>query len=180
MVTTNDEKHYEQLLMLRSHGITRDPARLSDQPGGWYYEMQLLGYNYRMSDIHAALGLSQLQRADSGLMRRKQIAARYDAAFADSAIRLQSALPGHAYHLYVIQAPDRKDLYDYLRTKGIFAQIHYIPLHYQPYYQALGWKKGDFPHTERYYDHCLSLPMYPGLSDDEQTYVIEMIRAFYR
>jgi UDP-4-amino-4,6-dideoxy-N-acetyl-beta-L-altrosamine transaminase len=179
MITTQDESFYQQLLMLRSHGITRDPAYLSEQPGGWYYEMQLLGYNYRMSDIHAALGFSQLQRAGSGLERRKALARRYDEAFADTALRPQTALPGHAYHLYVIQVPDRKNLYDYLRTKGIYAQIHYIPIHYQPYYQALGWKKGDFPITEAYYDHCLSIPMYPDLSDEEQTYVIETIRAFY-
>mgnify|MGYP002078843827 CR=1 FL=1 len=180
MITTNEETHYQQLLMLRSHGITRDPERLSGQPGGWYYEMQLLGYNYRLSDLHAALGHSQLQRADAGLERRRALARRYDAAFAGTQICPPAALPGHAWHLYVVQVPERKGLYDHLRTKGIFPQIHYIPLHYQPYYQQLGWKKGDFPATEAYYERCLSLPMYPSLSDEEQAYVIEMVLAFYR
>lgn len=179
MITTNSESLYQQLLMLRSHGITRDPALLSEQSGGWYYEMQMLGYNYRMSDIHAALGLSQLQRAEEGMERRKVLARRYDEAFANTQVQTPQALPGHAYHLYVIQVPDRKDLYDFLRTKQIFTQVHYIPLHYQPYYQALGWKTGDFPQTEAYYERCLSLPLYPSLSDTEQTYVIETVRAFY-
>lgn len=179
MITTHRKDLYERLLTLRTHGITRDPKLLSEQPGGWYYEMQELGYNYRMSDIHAALGLSQLDRAVEGLDRRKAIARRYDEAFMGSDILPQVADTGHAYHLYVVQVPDRKGLYDFLRTQHIYTQVHYIPVHYQPYYQSLGWKKGDFPVTEDYYDHCLSLPLYPSLTAEEQAYVIESVFAYY-
>jgi UDP-4-amino-4,6-dideoxy-N-acetyl-beta-L-altrosamine transaminase len=178
MITTNNEAYYQQLLRLRSHGITRDPGLLTHQPGGWYYEMQELGYNYRLSDIQAALGLSQLSRADERLERRRYLARRYDEAFAHSAIITPKPTEGHAYHLYVIQVEDKKGMYDYLREHKIFAQTHYIPVHYQPYYQSLGWKKGDFPHAEKYYDGCLSIPLYPTLSEAEQDFVIRTILAF--
>lgn len=177
IITTNDEDLYQNLLRLRHHGITKDPALLQENHGAWYYEMQDLGYNYRLSNIHAALGMSQLQSADSGLKRRKEIAERYIDAFAGSPILILPSTPteGHAYHLFVVQVPDRKAVYDQLRARGIYTQIHYIPLHYHPYYQQLGFQKGDYPHTEGYYDQCLSLPMYPSLSDEQQSYVIEQI-----
>jgi len=176
-ITTNDKDLYEKLLMLRTHGITKDPAKMHENHGGWYMEMQELGYNYRLTDFQAALGLSQLKRADTGLERRREIAARYDAAFAGTIIKplTPPANKGHAYHLYVIQVEDRKGLYDFLRTKNIFAQVHYIPVHTMPYYQDLGHKKGDYPLAEQYYAECLSLPMYPTLSDEELDYVIKTV-----
>ncbi|GAA3931474.1 UDP-4-amino-4,6-dideoxy-N-acetyl-beta-L-altrosamine transaminase [Hymenobacter algoricola] len=179
MITTNRPDLYEKLLLLRSHGITKDPAKMHRHDGGWYMEMQTLGYNYRISDILTALGISQLGRAEAGLARRRQLAARYDQAFAKvAAIRLLATTPGNAYHLYVLQVEDRKGLYDFLRTRQIFAQVHYIPVHTMPYYQQLGWQQGDFPHAEAYYDHCLSIPMFPALTDDEQQYVIDCILEF--
>jgi UDP-4-amino-4,6-dideoxy-N-acetyl-beta-L-altrosamine transaminase len=180
MITTNNEELYKKILMLRTHGITKDPSLMHNNDGGWYYEMQELGYNYRLTDFQAALGTSQLKRADEGLKRRKEIAATYYEAFKNNAnIKGQSGVvEGHAYHLYIIQVKKRKELYDFLRTKNIFCQVHYIPVHTLPYYQGLGWKKGDFENAEKYYDTCLSLPMYPTLTKEEQTFVIENINSF--
>ena len=180
MITTNDEKLYQKLLLYRTHGITKDPALLHENHGGWYYEMQELGYNYRLTDFQAALGTSQLKRADQGLKRRKEIAAAYADAFATTPEILgqSGVVEGHAYHLYIIQVADRLGLYNHLRANNIFAQVHYIPVHTLPYYKGLGWKKGDFPVAEAYYDQCLSLPMYPTLTDSEQQYVIEKIKEY--
>ncbi|UYZ60580.1 UDP-4-amino-4,6-dideoxy-N-acetyl-beta-L-altrosamine transaminase [Hymenobacter latericus] len=180
MITTNRRDLYEQLLLLRTHGITRDAARLT-QPdeGGWYYEMQELGYNYRMPDMLCALGITQLQRAEEGLERRRQLARQYDAAFAEvPGVTPLAGSAGHAYHLYVIQVDDRRGLYDFLRARQIFAQVHYIPVHTMPYYEQLGWQRGDLPLAEAYYARCLSLPMFPSLTDEEQQYVIESVREF--
>lgn len=145
--------------------------------------MQELGYNYRMTDFQAALGISQLRRANAGLARRQQIAARYNAAFAEvKGIKTPFVAQGvyHAYHLYIIQVEDRKGVYDYLRANKIYAQVHYVPLHLMPYYRQLGWKEGDCPVAEEYYRHCLSLPMFPILTDEEQEYVIEKVMEFLR
>lgn len=188
MVTTNDEELYKKLLLYRTHGITRDPAFMEENHGGWYMEMQALGYNYRIPDMLCALGITQLARADEGMARRREIAKVYDEAFAGAAgmevlgtnpsAITESAETGHAYHLYVIQVADRKGLYDFLREHNIFAQVHYIPAHTMPYYRSLGYRKGDFPKAERYYETCLSLPMYPTLTDEEQQYVIEKVKGF--
>jgi UDP-4-amino-4,6-dideoxy-N-acetyl-beta-L-altrosamine transaminase len=188
MITTNSETHYQHLLRLRTHGITNRPDLLttpqSDEPerGGWYMEMQELGYNYRLTDMQAALGMSQLSRAEAGLTRRRELASRYDAAFANTTV--QTIMPpdsiGHAYHLYVVQVENRKGLYDFLRTKNIFGQVHYVPVHLMPYYQQLGWRRGDFPHAERYYARALSLPLFPTLTNAEQDYVIEQVLAFVK
>ena len=142
-------------------------------------EMQELGYNYRITDFQAALGKSQLKRADLGIARRRGIAARYKEAFKDLEEEVDRN-PGddgrHAYHLYVIEAERRLDLYNHLRSKRIFVQIHYIPLHLMPYYKKDGVI---FPHAEAYYKKCLSLPMFPTLTDEEQEFVIDEIRRFY-
>lgn len=190
MITTNDKDLYEKLLQLRTHGIVKNNdlytntiefAGGDDQYPGWYMEMQNLGYNYRITDFQAALGLSQLSRANEGINRRREIATTYFEAFkAMSFIKGQSSVvEGHAYHLYVIEVEDRLGLYNYLRSKNIYAQIHYIPCHLMPYYKKFGWKEGDFPHAENYYKHCISLPMYPTLTEDEQAYVINEIKIFY-
>jgi dTDP-4-amino-4,6-dideoxygalactose transaminase len=179
MVTTAHESLYKHLLRLRTHGITREPDLLHENPGGWYYEMQELGFNYRLSDIQAALGRSQLQRLGQGIALREQQARRYTQALAELPIGLPPHAPGHAWHIYVIRTERRAELYNYLHSQQIRVQVHYIPVHYQPYYQQLGWKKGDFPRAERFYDQCLSLPLYVGLEEEEQTYVIDKVRKFF-
>jgi dTDP-4-amino-4,6-dideoxygalactose transaminase len=148
---------------------------------GWYMEMQQLGYNYRFTDFQAALGISQLSRAEIGIQRRKEIAQKYNETFKNkSFIKGQSGfINGHAYHLYIIEVENRIGLYNYLREQNIFAQIHYIPCHLMPYYKDLGWKEGDMVNAENYYRHCISLPMYPTLTNEEQNFVIEKIEKFY-
>ncbi|WP_020600223.1 UDP-4-amino-4,6-dideoxy-N-acetyl-beta-L-altrosamine transaminase [Spirosoma panaciterrae] len=186
MITTNDETLYKHLLRLRTHGITNKPDELVEpypgepERGGWYMQLQELGYNYRLTDMQAALGMSQLNRADDMMARRQEIAKRYDEAFAGTIITTIAppANSTHAYHLYVIQVDDRKGLYDFLRTKQIMAQVHYIPVHLMPYYRQFGWKPGDFPKSEHYYARCLSLPMFPTLTDAEQQYVISCVNEF--
>jgi UDP-4-amino-4,6-dideoxy-N-acetyl-beta-L-altrosamine transaminase len=182
MITTNSETYYQKLLLLRTHGITKEPSMLHEHHGLWYYEMQELGFNYRLTDIQAALGFSQLKRAEKGLARRKDIAAEYDQAFIDEPyIRGHSGvIAGHAYHLYIIEIDDRKGLYDYLRQNNIYAQVHYIPVHLMPYYRQFGSKEGDLPNAENYYQYCLSLPMYPTLKEDEQIYVIKTIKEYFK
>lgn len=190
MITTNDEVLYHKLLQLRTHGIVKDNDLYTnsiDFAGGkgeyplWYMEMQTLGYNYRITDFQAALGNSQLQRADEGVIRRREIAKTYYQAFQGKAyIKGQSEeVEGHAYHLYVIEVEDRLGLYNYLRTRNVFAQIHYIPCHLMPYYRQFGWKEGDRSNSETYYKHCISLPMYPTLTREEQQYVINLINEYY-
>ncbi len=190
MITTNNEVLYQKLLMLRTHGIVKSNELYTNSiefAGGkdtyplWYMEMQELGFNYRLTDFQAALGLSQLKRADEGLQRRREIAKTYYEAFKNkSFIKGQSGVvEGHAYHLYIIEVENRLELYNYLRTKNIFAQIHYIPCHLMPYYREFGWKEGDMPKAEKYYKHCISLPMYPNLTKQEQEFVIENIIKFY-
>lgn len=190
MVTTNDEKLYKKLMQLRTHGIVKSEEAYTnsvDFAGGdsqyplWYMEMQDLGYNYRLTDFQAALGLSQLHRADEGLLRRREIAKNYNIAFEnESFIKGQSGVvEGHAYHLYIIEVENRLGLYNFLRSKNIFAQIHYIPCHLMPYYRQFGWMEGDMPNAENYYKHCISLPMYPTLTSKEQQFVIAVIKEFY-
>ncbi|QIH39487.1 UDP-4-amino-4,6-dideoxy-N-acetyl-beta-L-altrosamine transaminase [Flavobacterium sp. Sr18] len=194
MITTNDEILYKKLLALRTHGITKNESDYSnsiefangtttptDAYPGWYMEMQTLGFNYRLTDFQAALGTSQLQRADDGMVKRREIASIYNEAFrGKSFIQGQSGVvEGHAYHLYVIEVEDRLGLYNHLRENKIFAQIHYIPCHLMPYYKQLGWAAGDMPNAENYYKNCISLPMYPTLSTEEQNYVIDKITAYY-
>ena len=179
-ITTNRKDFYDKLALYRTHGITKDPEQLEKVDGGWYYEMQELGYNYRITDSQAALGISQLSRLDWSIERRQAIAARYNEAFAGTSITTPKVKDNvsHAYHLYVIQLENRKELYDYLRTQKIFAQVLYVPAHTMPYYRQFGWKQGDCPAAENYYAHCLALPMYPTLTDEEQKYVIERVLEF--
>ena len=178
MITTNDEVLYNKLVKLRTHGITKDPALMEENHGGWYMEMQTLGYNYRIPDVLCALGSSQLLRADEGLKKRMEIGNRYTEGLKDSNVILPIYDEGHAFHLYVIQIEKRKELYDYLRTQNIFCQVHYIPVHLHPYYRQFGHKQGDYPLSEKYYERCLSLPMFPTLTFEEQDFVIEKIKGF--
>jgi len=193
MITTNDEALYNRLLALRTHGIVKDEALYTNSKTfasgienagsypSWYMEMQELGYNYRLTDFQAALGLSQLERADEGINRRREIASTYEKAFKNNDfIKGQSGVvAGHAYHLYIIEVGDRLGLYSYLKENHVYAQIHYIPCHLFPYYRDLGWKEGDRLNAENYYRHCISLPMYPTLSVEEQMMVINLIDSYY-
>jgi len=184
MITTNNRELYEKLTTLRTHGITKDPDRLvhKDQ-GGWYYEMQELGYNYRMNDIQAALGFSQLSTAIGGLEERRAIAKRYNQAFKNCpaiVTPIEKEWAKHSYHLYVPMVENRLELYNFLKQRNIFAQIHYVPIHWHPYYEKLGHKKGDLPLAESYYGKCISLPMFPTLNQDDQQYVIDTVLAFYQ
>jgi UDP-4-amino-4,6-dideoxy-N-acetyl-beta-L-altrosamine transaminase len=177
MVTTNSKALYDSLSKLRSHGITKN--NMSENHGGWYYEMQELGFNYRLTDIQSALGITQLAKNDEGVKKRNLISKRYKAAFKDK-IKFQSLPKGahNAHHLFVIEVENRKGLYDYLRTQNIFAQIHYIPVHTLPYYKEIGYEGADLSNSERYYSKCISLPMYPTLSSEEQKFVIESVLSF--
>ena len=194
MITTNNEELYKKLLSLRTHGITRDVNHFvnsiefangqNEQISypGWYMEMQTLGYNYRLTDFQAALGISQLKRNKEGLLRREQIAECYEKAFEGKPFILgqPGKVVGHAYHLYIIEVKNRLGLYNFLRLKKIFAQVHYIPVHLMPYYKQFGWKEGDMPIAEEYYKKCISLPMYPTLTSEEQEFVINKIKEYYK
>ena len=193
MITTNDEKLYKKLLQLRTHGIVKSDDAYTNSVEfaagdesaatypGWYMEMQVLGFNYRLTDFQAALGISQLIRADQGLEKRREIAELYHSEFKTRKyIKSQSGVvKGHAYHLYIIEVENRLGLYNHLRKHNVFAQIHYIPCHLMPYYRQLGWKEGDMPHAEQYYKQCISLPMYPTLTQQEQRLIIDIIDKYY-
>jgi UDP-4-amino-4,6-dideoxy-N-acetyl-beta-L-altrosamine transaminase len=181
MITTNNEYLYRRLRNLRTHGIQQIPDLNLYNHGLWYYEMQVLGYNYRLSDFQAALGISQLKRSEAGLNRRREIAAIYQIAFSGKGfVRKQAGeIIGHAYHLYVVEFENRNGLIQHLRNRNIIAQVHYIPVHLMPYYRQFGWKEGDMPVAESYYKYCLSLPVYPSLKAEEQDFVIKTIEEFY-
>ena len=152
--------------------------------GGWYYEQIDLGYNYRMTDIQAALGSSQLKRLDSFIAKRHQIAKRYNESFKDLPVDapFQGKNQYSAYHLYVITLHNpnlRKKLFDFMRENKVLVNVHYIPIHTQPYYQKLGFKWGDFPNSEKYYQSAISLPMFYDLSDEDQGRVIELLKTFF-
>jgi UDP-4-amino-4,6-dideoxy-N-acetyl-beta-L-altrosamine transaminase len=181
-VTTNNKELYEKVALYRTHGITKDPARLEKNDGGWYYEMQELGYNYRITEMQAALGISQLKRLDWSIERRNEIAKKYDEAFKGTIVKTPFRAEGlvHAFHLYIIQVPaeKRKGLYDHLRANNVYSQVLYIPAHLMPYYRQFGWKAGDMPIAEDYYSKCLALPMFPTLTDEEQNWIIEKVKEF--
>lgn len=183
-ILVNDETLYERLRLFRTHGITKDPARLARVDGPWYYEMQALGFNYRLTDIQCALGVAQLRKLDGWVARRRQIAAHYRQGFLDAPyIRLQAEPQGResSYHLFVIQVPRRAEFFQLLRENGLGVQVHYIPLHLQPFYRdRFGYKKGDLPRAEAYYEGALSLPMFPAMTDDDVENVIATVRRVGR
>jgi UDP-4-amino-4,6-dideoxy-N-acetyl-beta-L-altrosamine transaminase len=189
MVLTNRADLYEKLVLLRSHGITRDSRQMENESeGAWYYEQIGLGFNYRITDIQAALGISQMERCDEFIVRRRVLAARYD----DLLKSLPLILPFQrkeslsAWHLYVVQldptrtSKTRREVFDHLRAAGIGVNVHYIPVHRQPYYRKLGFKAGDYPEAERYYQNALSIPMFPALSDEDQNYVVEKLAEAFK
>jgi UDP-4-amino-4,6-dideoxy-N-acetyl-beta-L-altrosamine transaminase len=177
MLTTNSEELYKKLMLLRTHGITKE--NMSENHGGWYYEMKELGFNYRLTDFQSALGITQLSKNEKGVERRNEIASAYKKAF-EGKIKFQS-LPENtinAHHLFVIEVEKRKELYEFLHENGILAQIHYIPVHTLPYYKEIGYNGASLINAENYYSNCISLPMYPTLTDEEQKYVIEKVLSF--
>jgi dTDP-4-amino-4,6-dideoxygalactose transaminase len=184
MVLTNRAELAERLRSLRSHGITRNPAQMSEPSHGpWYYQQTELGYNYRITDIQAALGLSQLHKLDAFVARRRELAARYDQLLADLPLQLPTRQAGaeSAWHLYVVRlkldqtGKTHREVFEGLRAAGIGVNLHYIPVHTQPYYRALGFKDGDFPNAEAYYREAVSLPMFAGLEDEHQNQVITAV-----
>ncbi len=179
MITTNSKELYDKLSLLRTHGITKD--NMEQNHGLWYYEMKELGFNYRLTDIQSALGITQLAKNTNGVLKRNEIANRYKKAFDTGGIRYQNLPNGtyNAHHLFVIQVNNRKELYDYLRSKKIFAQIHYIPIHTLPYYKNINYTEAQLEESENYYDECISLPMYPTLTLEEQDFVISEVLSFY-
>ncbi len=183
---TNDAELHRCLSTLRTHGMVRDAARLERaNEGAWYYEQQGLGFNYRLTDLQAALGASQMRRIDAFLAARRRLAARYGRLLAGSGLTLPWQHPDarSSYHLYPILVPDagmRRAVFDGLRAAGIGVQVHYIPVHLQPYYRRLGFKKGDFPVAEAYYARAISLPMYAALTDAQQDFVVEQLLRLVR
>jgi UDP-4-amino-4,6-dideoxy-N-acetyl-beta-L-altrosamine transaminase len=183
MVTTNDRKLYEKLILFRSHGITRDETLMVENEGPWYYEQLELGFNYRMTDIQCALGISQMKKLDQFIERRKQIVGKYNKVFSDiSEIKIPKQQEGcnSSWHLYVIQVlkKDRRKVYDQLKAAGIGVNVHYIPVYQHPYYQKIGYKDVQCTNAERIYSRVISLPLYPELSDEQQEYVIkEMLKV---
>lgn len=184
-ITTQDPELAEKMRLLRSHGITRDRSRMTRDEGGWFYEMQELGINARLTDLQAALGIHQLRLLPGWQERRQELVARYGRKLADvDGVRLMTRTDDadrSCYHLMIIRARRRRELYDHLHALGIMVQVHYIPVHLQPYYQREhGFAAGDFPRAEEYYAEALSLPLFPTLTDQEQDRVIGAIRDFYR
>lgn len=185
MATTNSAELAERMRLLRSHGVTREAALLESNHGPWYYEQQDLGFNYRLTELQAALGLSQLDSLQAWVGRRHRIADRYDRELAYLPIQLPVRKQDRhsALHLYVIRLEDparRKAVFEALRAAGIGVNVHYIPVHTQPYYRRLGFKDGQFPQSEWYYAGAISIPMFPAMTDDEQGEVIAALRSALR
>ncbi len=189
MVLTNHHELHAESVRLRSHGITRNPEEMTDKTeGGWYYQQIALGFNYRITDIQAALGLSQLSRLDLFIQRRREIAARYDSLLADLPVIRPVQHEGglSAYHLYPIclcsdlVKKNRAEVFDCLREEGIGVNVHYIPVHLQPYYRKLGFEPGDFPVAERYYANAISLPVFYSLTDQDQNQVLAVLERILR
>lgn len=182
---TNDKELYWKLKALRSHGIVRGQEDLEDScHGDWYYEQKWLGFNYRLTDLQCALGLSQLKRLDQFISRRREIVQRYNDELSGNGLILpcEEAYSKSAWHLYVIRVPkeksgDRRRIYEQMKSAHIGVNVHYIPVHTQPFYKKMGFKLGDFPIAEEFYRSAISLPIYYGLSKDEQDYVIRTLKA---
>ena len=177
MLTTNSKELYEKLMLLRTHGITKE--NMAENHGNWYYEMIALGFNYRLTDFQSALGITQLAKNEKGVERRNEISSNYKKAFKGK-IKFQDLPIGtyNAHHLFIIEVENREELYDFLHSKGILAQIHYVPVHTMPYYKKIGYEGSYLINAENYYANCISLPMYPTLKFDEQNFIIDQVIKF--
>ena len=181
MIVTNDEEFYKRLVLFRSHGITRDESMMLKNEGGWYYEQLDLGYNYRITDIQCALGVTQLTKLDSFVARRRELVERYNKAFSEVAgvkTPYMKAECNSSWHLYVIQVEARKEVFDKLREAGVGVNVHYIPVYKHPYYQKNGYSDVCCEKAENLYQRMISLPLYPDLTDEQQDYVIEKVIEF--
>ncbi len=185
IVVTNNEEYYEKLKMFRTHGITKDEKMMTKNDGPWYYEMHYLGYNYRITDFQCALGLSQLEKLEKFIERRNEIARMYDEAFRNNPTITTPPKPPyeysrHAYHIYPIlldERLDRRQIFMKLRERGILCQVHYIPIHLQPYYRKrFKYDEGSFKNAEEYYRREITIPLYPRMSDDDVEYVIKNVK----
>lgn len=185
MAVTNDDKLAEKMALLRSHGITRTPSLMTKpMEGSWYYQQVDLGFNYRMTDLQGALGASQMSRLFHYVARRHELAKRYEKLLADLPVvtPCQHKDGYSAFHLYVIRLklneiqPSHLEVFEALRAKEIVVNVHYIPVHTQPYYQEMGFRPGDYPEAEKYYSEAISIPLYPALKESEQDYVVESLR----
>lgn len=181
VATTNDDNLRKRMDLFRSHGVTRNPdLMVSDSHGPWYYQQIELGLNYRMTELQAALGVAQMERLSEYVARRNQLAERYDAALGNVPLKRPGRLDGalSAFHLYVIRvdAAERRRIFEALRNDGIGVNVHYIPVHLQPYYKALGFREGMFPAAEAYYAQAISIPLYAGLSDEDFATVVEAVK----
>lgn len=185
MVLTNNDDLYQKLCLYRSHGITRDALLMTHEPDGpWYYQQIDLGYNYRMTELQAALGFSQMDRLDEFVERRRYLVDRYNGLLQDLPVVTPHVLDGNnpSWHLYMVRVDfsrlqiDKVQLFAEMKKRGIVLNLHYIPVHTQPYYQRLGFKQGDFPHSEKYYEEIFTLPLYYGLMDEQQNDVVAALR----
>ena len=185
MVLTNSHELYETLMLYRSHGITRNPEKMTKAVDGpWYYQQIELGYNYRMTDIQAALGWSQMDRLDAFVARRRHLAERYDELLADLPLRTPQQHPdtNSSWHIYVVRmdkdrvVKSKQKIFEEMKERGVQLNLHYIPVHLQPYYQTLGFKEGDFPVSERYYEEAFTLPLYYNLTDAQQDKIVSVLR----
>jgi len=180
VVLTNEKTYYDKLLLFRSHGITKEnDLLLKNDEGAWYYEMQTIGFNYRLTDFQSALGINQLAKLDGFVKRRREIAKRYDEAFADLdkvVALLEKEGNKSSYHLYVIQVEDRRRVFDKLRGAGVLVNVHYIPVYWQPYYQKMGYRRGECPKAEAYYAQAITLSLYPKMADEDVLRVIDSVK----
>jgi UDP-4-amino-4,6-dideoxy-N-acetyl-beta-L-altrosamine transaminase len=183
IICTKTESLASKIKLLRSHGITRDLESSHDKDNeAWKYKQIMLGYNYRLTDIQAALGISQLKKLNMFIKRRKHLASKYDEELSKLPVRVpyQNSHTDSSYHLYPILIEDetytRLEIFDKLRASGIGVNVHYIPIHTQPYFEKLGFKPEDFPVSEKYYSKCISLPLYQTMTDDQQNYVIDKLK----
>ena len=181
MIVTDNEDFYKKMVLFRSHGITRDDSMMTRNDGPWFYQQFDLGYNYRITDIQCALGCSQMKKLDRFLARRKEIVARYNEAFADcdniiTPYQLSDTESG--WHLYIVQVKncDRRQVFEAMREKGIGVNVHYIPVYMHPYYQEHGYENVHCANAEEIYSHIISLPLYPGLTSEQQDYVIDTLK----
>ena len=182
MIVTDNEDFYKKMILFRSHGITRDDSMMTRNDGPWFYQQFDLGYNYRITDIQCALGCSQMKKLDRFLARRKEIVARYNEAFADcdniiTPYQLSDTESG--WHLYIVQVKncDRRQVFEGMREKGIGVNVHYIPVYMHPYYQEHGYENVHCANAEEIYSHIISLPLYPGLTSEQQNYVIDTLKS---
>ena len=189
MVLTNNKNLYEKLVLYRSHGITRDVCKMTKAADGpWYYQQIELGYNYRMTDIQAALGYNQMARLDMFVARRRQLAKRYDELLAELPLRTpkQSENSNSSWHIYIVRIDkscvnkSRTDIFEEMKKRDVTLNLHYIPVHLQPYYQAMGFHAGAFPMSEHYYEEAFTLPLYYELTDKEQDKVVQALKDVLR